>query len=151
MIPYTNGPILLVEDDANDIILTQRTLQKNRINNEIVVVRDGLEALDYLFNTGKYAGPLTLMPELVLLDLQLPKLDGLQVLELMKSEERTRRLPVIILTSSGNERDRIDSYGLGAISYIRKPVDFTEFFGAVCQRGLSWLVVNKLSSAAAYP
>lgn len=136
--------ILLVEDNPNDELLTLRALRRNKISNEIVVARDGAEALDYLFGTGKYAGrDLSVLPEFVLLDLRLPKIDGSEVLQRIRAAERTRLLPVVVLTSSDEERDIIESYNLGANSYICKPVDFNQFVEAVCQLGLYWLVLNK--------
>ncbi len=135
--------ILLVEDNPDDELLTIRALEKNNIMNEVVVARDGVEALDYLFGTGSYAERnLSLMPEVILLDLKLPKIGGLDVLRRMRSEERTKLLPVVVLTSSTVEKDLIESYSLGANSYIRKPVDFTQFTEAIKQLGLYWLVLN---------
>src|SRR6266852_569865 len=140
--------ILLVEDNADDEKLTLRALKKNNILNEVVVARDGAEALDYLFGTGAYAGRnLSVMPEVVLLDLKLPKLDGLEVLRRLRADERTKLLPVVILTSSNEEADRIHGYGLGANSYVRKPVDFNQFSEAARQLGLYWLVLNQPAPA----
>jgi two-component system response regulator len=140
----SSATILLVEDNADDEALTLRALQKNNIKNEVVVARDGVEALDYLFGTGKYAGrDLTSMPQVVLLDLKLPKIDGLEVLRRVRSEEKTKLLPVVILTSSNEEQDRIRGYGLGANSYVRKPVDFSQFIEAIRELGLYWLVLNE--------
>lgn len=135
--------ILLIEDNPDDEALTLRALQKNNILNKVVVVRDGAEALDYLFCRGTYAqrDPLDL-PELVLLDLKLPKVDGLEVLKQLRAAQETRRLPVVILTSSNEQRDIVAGYDLGANSYIRKPVDFTQFTEAVRQLGVYWLVLN---------
>lgn len=135
--------ILLVEDNPDDEALTLRALQKNNILNEVVVARDGAEALDYLFCRGKYAqrNPLDL-PELVLLDLKLPKVDGLEVLKQLRAARETRRLPVVILTSSNEQRDIVTGYDLGANSYIRKPVDFIQFTEAVRQLGVYWLILN---------
>lgn len=136
--------ILLIEDNRDDEALTLRALKKNNIKNEVVVARDGAAALDYLFGTGEYEGrDLTEMPQVVLLDLKLPKIDGLEVLRRMRSDERTRLLPVVILTSSNEEQDLINGYGLGANSYIRKPVDFSHFMEAVRQLGLYWLILNE--------
>ncbi len=136
--------ILLVEDNPDDEALTLRALKKNNIMNEVVVVRDGAEALDYLFAEGRHEGRDTsLMPQVVLLDLKLPKLDGLEVLRRLRADERTRLLPVVILTSSDEERDIVEGYSLGANSYIRKPVDFNQFIESVRQLGLYWLVLNQ--------
>ena len=136
--------ILLVEDNPDDEALTLRALTQNKILNEVIVARDGAEALDYLFATGAYAGrDLTAMPQLILLDLKLPKIDGLEVLQLLRADPRTRLLPVVILTSSGEDRDVVESYRHCANSYIRKPVDFAQFIEAVRQLGLYWLVLNE--------
>lgn len=140
------GPILLVEDNPDDEMLTLRALRKSNVANEIVIAHDGVSALDYLFGTGSYAGhdsPCT--PAIVLLDLKLPKIDGLDVLRRLRADERTALLPVVILTSSDEEQDIIESYRLGANSYIRKPVDFNQFAEAVQQLGLYWLLLNKLA------
>ena len=139
-----NKMILLVEDNPDDEALTLRALKKNNIMNEVVVARDGEQALAYLFRTGTYAGrDNSLMPQVVLLDLKLPKIDGLEVLRRIRADERTRLLPVVILTSSKEEQDLINGYRLGANSYIRKPVDFNQFTEAVRQLGLYWLVLNE--------
>jgi two-component system response regulator len=136
--------ILLVEDNADDEELTLRALKKNNIRNDIVVARNGAEALDYLFGIGTHSGRDTsLMPQVILLDLKLPKIDGLEVLRQMRRNDRTELLPVVILTSSNEEKDRINGYGLGANSYVRKPVDFNQFVEAVRQLGLYWLVLNE--------
>lgn len=136
--------ILLVEDNADDEKLTLRALTKNNISNEIVVARNGVEALDFLFGTGSYAGrDLSVMPQVILLDLKLPKLDGLEVLRRLRADERTNLVPVVILTSSNEEQDRLRGYGLGANSYVRKPVDFEQFIEAARQLGLYWLVLNE--------
>ncbi len=136
--------ILLVEDNRDDEALTLRALKKNNIQNEIVIARDGVEALDFLFGQGAHAGrDLTKMPQVVLLDLKLPKVDGLEVLRQMRATEITRLLPVVILTSSNEEQDRISGYRLGANSYVRKPVDFSHFIDAVRQLGLYWLILNQ--------
>jgi two-component system response regulator len=141
--------ILLVEDNPDDQELTVRALKKNNIVNEIIVAHDGLEALDYLFGQGQYASrDLRLMPQVILLDLKLPKLDGLGVLRRLRGDERTKLLPVVILTSSNEEKDRIDGYNLGANSYVRKPVDFNQFSEAARQLGLYWLVLNESAPPA---
>lgn len=138
--------ILLVEDNPRDEALTLRALRKSNVVNEVVVARDGVEAFDYLFGEGAYAGrDLEEMPQVVLLDLKLPKVDGLQVLRRIRGDERTRRLPVVVFTSSGEEEDLIKSYDLGANSYVRKPVDFEQFMDATRQLGLYWLVLNERS------
>jgi two-component system response regulator len=136
--------ILLVEDNPDDEELTLLAFKKSNIANEVVVARDGAEALDFLFGTGTYAGrDLSVMPAVTLLDLKLPKVDGLEVLKRLRAHERTRRLPVVILTSSGEQQDIVESYNLGANSYIRKPVDFAQFMEATKQLGLYWLVLNE--------
>jgi two-component system response regulator len=136
--------ILLVEDNPDDEALTIRALQKNNILNTVVVARDGAEALDFLFGTGKHAGRDTsVLPELVLLDLNLPKLSGLEVLKRVREDARTRLLPVVILTTSNEEQDKLKSYTLGANSFIRKPVDFQQFSEAIRQLGVYWLVLNQ--------
>jgi two-component system response regulator len=136
--------ILLVEDNPDDEVLTLRALRKNHIRNDVVVARNGADALDYLFGTGVHAGrDLTVMPQLILLDLKLPKIGGLEVLRRLRADERTRLLPIVILTSSNEEQDRINGYGLGANSYVRKPVNFGEFIDAVSQLGLYWLILNQ--------
>jgi two-component system, response regulator len=135
--------ILLVEDNPDDETLTLRALNKNKILNEIIVARDGAEALDYLFGTGAYAGRDTnIQPQLILLDLKLPKIDGLEVLKRLRADPRTALQPVTVLTTSNEERDIVTSYQLGVNSYIRKPVDFDSFIEAVRQLGLYWLVLN---------
>ena len=136
--------ILLVEDNPDDEMLTLRALKNNHIVNEVAVVRDGVEELDYLFAAGTRASAgKTDRPQVVLLDLKLPKLDGLEVLRRMRADDRTRLLPVVVLTSSSEEQDLISSYSLGANSYILKPVDFTQFTRAIQQLGLYWLVLNE--------
>jgi CheY-like chemotaxis protein len=136
--------ILLVEDNRDDEALTLRALKKNNIKNEVVVAHDGVEALDYLFGTGSHAGrDLTEMPHVILLDLKLPRVDGLEVLRRLRADKRTRLLPVVILTSSNEDQDRVNGYGLGANSYVRKPVDFAQFIEAVRQLGLYWLILNE--------
>lgn len=138
-----NKVILLVEDNPDDETLTLRALRKNKILNEIVVARDGTEALDYIFGTGMHTGRDTsVQPQLILLDLKLPKIDGLEVLKRIRSDPRTALQPVAILTTSNEERDVVTSYQLGVNSYIRKPVDFDAFIEAVRQLGLYWLVLN---------
>lgn len=136
--------VLLVEDNPDDELLTIRAFQKSNFRNEVVVARDGAEALDYLFATGTHAdrNPDDL-PHLILLDLKLPKVDGLEVLERIRADERTRFIPVVILTSSKEQDDLIRSYANGANSYIRKPVDFNQFFQAIQQLGMYWLVMNE--------
>lgn len=136
--------ILLVEDNPDDEALTIRALQKNNILNTVVVARDGAEALDFLHGTGKHAGrDPSVLPELVLLDLNLPKLSGLEVLKRVREDARTKLLPVVILTTSNEDRDKISSYTLGANSFIRKPVDFQQFSEAIRQLGVYWLVLNQ--------
>ena len=136
--------ILIVEDNPDDEELTIRALKKNNIGNRLVVVRDGAEALDFLFCTGAYANrdPLDL-PQTILLDLKLPKVDGLEVLKRIRADTRTSLLPVVILTSSTEDRDLLQSYRNGANSYVRKPVDFNEFLEAARQLGLYWLILNE--------
>jgi two-component system, response regulator len=134
-------PVLLVEDDPDDVELTRRAFEKNRLANALEVVTDGQAALDYLFCVGPYAN--RTMPQLVLLDIRLPKIDGLEVLRRMRDDERTKVLPVVVLTSSTEESDIARSYRLGANSYIRKPVDFNQFIEAVRELGLYWLVLNR--------
>lgn len=136
--------ILMVEDNPSDIKLTRRALEQSHITNRLIVAEDGAEALDYLFATGAHTGrDVADLPSLVLLDLKLPKLDGLEVLREIRADARTRRLPVVILTSSQAEEDIIASYDLGANSYVRKPVDFNQFAEAVRHLGLYWLVLNE--------
>jgi two-component system response regulator len=138
--------ILLVEDNAADEELALRALKKNNIRNEVVVAHDGAEALDYLFGTGAYAGrDSSQPPEFVLLDLNLPKVDGLEVLRRIRADDRTKLLPVVILTSSNEEADLLNGYGAGCNSYVRKPVDFQQFCEAVRQLGLYWLALNQVS------
>ncbi len=136
--------ILLVEDNADDMELTLNAFERFKLANRIEVVRDGAEALDYLFATGDYAGrDVTQQPSLVLLDLKLPRIDGLEVLKRVRADPRTRLVPVVILTSSQEQQDMLSSYQLGANSYIRKPVDFDQFVEAVRELGLYWLVLNE--------
>ena len=139
-----NRIILLVEDNDDDIELTRRAFATSRVVNEIVVAKDGREALDYLFAEGAYADRRPeRLPQVVLLDLKLPMVDGLEVLKRMRADPRTRRLPVVVLTSSTEERDIVASYDLGANSFVQKPVDFAEFVEAAAQLGLYWLILNE--------
>ncbi len=141
--------ILLVEDNPNDEMLTIRALKKNNILNEVIVARDGVQALDYLFAEGEHEGRnMSDQPQVILLDLKLPKIDGLEVLKRIKTDERTKLLPVVVLTTSNEDQDLISSYQLGANSYIRKPVDFDQFIKAVGQLGLYWLVLNEAPPSA---
>jgi two-component system, response regulator len=136
--------ILLIEDNEDDVELTLRALKMNHILNKVVAARDGTEALDYLFGTGSYSGRDTgILPAVTLLDLKLSKIDGFEVLRRIRADERTRLLPVVILTSSKEEQDRVNSYKIGANSYIRKPVDFNQFAEAVKQLGIYWLLLNE--------
>ena len=140
--------MLLVEDNPDDEFMTRRALKKNNLCNDVVVVHDGEQALDYLFGTGSYEGrDTTVMPQVILLDLGLPKVDGLEVLERLRSDERTRRLPVVVLTSSPVDQDRVESYVRGANSYVRKPVDFVEFAVAVQSIGMYWYLSNETSES----
>lgn len=139
-----NKTILLVEDNFDDVELTLHALKKNNIRNDVKVVNDGAEALDFLFGAGKYSDrDLTMMPTLILLDLKLPKVDGLEVLHRLRANELTKFLPVVILTSSKEEQDIINGYRLGVNSYVRKPVDFNQFAEAVSHLGLYWLLLNE--------
>ncbi len=142
-----NRVILLVEDNPRDEVLTVRALKKGNIVNDVIVAHDGVEALDYLFGTGGHTDrDTTVTPQLILLDLKLPKVDGLEVLRSIRSDERTKRLPVVVFTSSSEEEDMIKSYDLGANSYVRKPVEFEQFLDATRQLGLYWLVLNQVAS-----
>jgi two-component system response regulator len=136
--------ILLVEDSDSDEELTLRALRKNNITNEVVVARDGIEALDYMFGAGAHAGrDVAELPTVVLLDIKLPRIDGLEVLRRLRADERTKLVPVVILTSSNEERDRLEGYTSGANSYVRKPIKFSELAEAVKQLGLYWLILNQ--------
>jgi CheY-like chemotaxis protein len=140
----TDRPILLVEDNQDDEVLTLRALKKNRIMNEVAVARDGVEALDYLFGTGAHAGrDLSVQPQVILLDLNLPRVGGLEVLRRIREDERTKLLAVVVLTSSKEDEDVIRSYTNGANSYVRKPVEFAEFTEAVRTLGLFWLLLHE--------
>jgi two-component system response regulator len=136
------GKILLVEDNPDDVALTLRAFKRHNITNEVIVAEDGVQALDQLFGEDE-DGARKELPAVILLDLKLPKVNGLEVLERIRADERTRYLPVVILTSSAEERDLIDGYRLGANSYVRKPVDFVEFTEAAKQLGLYWLLINR--------
>lgn len=137
-------PILLVEDNADDEALTMRAFRRNNIRNEIIVARDGAVALDYLLGTGAHEGRNTSeLPQVVLLDLKLPKIDGIEVLKRIRGDDRTALLPVVILTSSKEQQDIINGYRFGCNSYVRKPVDFDEFMDAARQLGLYWLLLNE--------
>jgi CheY-like chemotaxis protein len=136
--------ILLVEDNPDDEALAIRALKRHHVGNEIVVAHDGVEALEYLFGTGSYAGrDVSLKPSVVLLDLKLPRVDGLEVLRRLRGDDRTKLLPVVVLTTSSEEQDLLDSYSLGCNSYIRKPVDFIQFSEAIRQLGMYWLLMNQ--------
>ncbi len=135
--------ILLVEDNPDDVELTLHALKRNNIVNPVEVVRDGEEAIDYLFYTGKYSDSTHQLPGLILLDLKLPKVDGIEILKRLKGNGRYKLIPVVVLTSSGEERDLIESYNLGVNSYIRKPVDFDQFVETVKLVGFYWLIINE--------
>jgi CheY-like chemotaxis protein len=136
--------ILLVEDNPDDVELTVRAFEKTNIQNKVIAVRDGAEALDYLFAKGKYANrDINQRPKVVLLDLKLPKLNGLDVLRKMRANEKTKRIPVVMLTSSSEDRDILESYNLGANSYVKKPVDFTQFLETAKSLGMYWLLLNE--------
>lgn len=143
------GKILLVEDNRDDVDLTLRAFKAHNISNEVLVANDGAQALEILFGT-EGTPPAEALPAIVLLDLNLPKVNGLEVLQRIRSEERTRFLPVVILTSSNEERDLVEGYKLGANSYVRKPVDFAEFTHAAKQLGLYWLLLNQLPSSGSF-
>ena len=144
------GKILLVEDNPDDVTLTMRALKSHNITNDVLVAQDGVQALDFLFGT-KERPAMAELPAVVLLDLKLPKLNGMEVLQRIRADERTRFLPVVILTSSDEERDLIDGYSLGANSYVRKPVDFVEFTKAAQQLGLYWLLMNRAPPSPRVP
>jgi len=136
--------ILLVEDNPDDVQLTLRSLRKNNIQNEVIVAKDGVEAIDYLLGRGAYANRgLSVLPVLVLLDIKLPRMDGIEVLRVLRQDQRTKLLPVVILTSSKEEKDLLNGYKFGANSYVRKPVDFVEFNEAIKHLGLYWLLWNE--------
>jgi two-component system response regulator len=139
--------ILLVEDNPDDELLTLRALKQNNIANEIIVAHDGVEAIDYLFGSGTVQLP-AILPQLVLLDLKLPRVDGFEVLRRIRADARTQFLPVVVLTSSDEDKDIVESYQLRANSFVRKPVDFIQFTDAIRQIGLYWLVINKLPGAS---
>jgi two-component system, response regulator len=143
--PMNNKLILLVEDDEDHEELTLLALKQSNIMTDVVVARNGAEALDYLFRTGPYAGRDTKLPQLILLDLKLPKVDGIEVLRRLRAADQTKLLPVVILTSSTEECDLVNAYSVGANSYIRKPVDFDKFTDAVQRLGLYWLVLNEMA------
>jgi CheY-like chemotaxis protein len=137
-------PILLVEDNPDDVELTIMALEQSRVTNEVVTVGDGVEALDYLFGTGDFAGRDTsVMPQVILLDLNMPRMNGLEFLRRIRADAKTRLLPVVVLTTSNEDIDRIESYNLGANSYVRKPVNFHQFVEAIHQLGLYWTILNK--------
>ena len=135
--------ILLVEDNPDDVLLTKRALKKNNIANQLIVVSDGQQALDFLYPKSDGTSVVPPVPCLILLDLKLPKVSGLEVLQRVRSESRTRLIPVVVLTTSSEERDLVESYSLGANSYVRKPVDFNDFVQAVQQLGMYWLLLNE--------
>jgi len=141
----TNKTILLVEDNLDDVELTLRALKKNKIQNEVTIATDGVEALDYLFGKGKYLNrDLSVMPILILLDLKLPKIDGFEVLRQIRANDLTKRIPVVILSSSNQKQDIMNGYNLGVNSYVRKPVDFNQFAEAVSHLGLYWMLLNEV-------
>ncbi len=140
----TSKTILLVEDNPDDEALAIRAFKRHHIGNEVIVAHDGMEALDYLFGTGLYADrDLSIKPTVVLLDLKLPRMDGIEVLRSIRADERTKLMPVVVLTTSSEEQDMINSYSLGCNSYIRKPVDFLQFSEAIRQLGMYWLLMNE--------
>ncbi len=140
----SNKTILLVEDNPDDEALAIRALKRHHISNDVIVAHDGVEALEYLFCTGMYAGrDISFKPTVVLLDLKLPRIDGLEVLRRLRGDERTKLLPVVVLTTSSEEQDMLNSYSLGCNSYIRKPVDFVQFSEAIRQLGMYWLLMNE--------
>jgi CheY-like chemotaxis protein len=140
----TNKTILLVEDNPDDEALAIRAFNRHHVSNEVIVAHDGVEALDYLFGTGIYVDrDLSIKPTVVLLDLKLPRLDGIEVLRRIRADERTKLMPVVVLTTSSEEQDMLDSYSLGCNSYIRKPVDFLQFSEAIRQLGMYWLLMNE--------
>ena len=140
----SDGTILLVEDNPDDVALTMRALDKNNIRNKVTVAKDGQEALDYIFGTGSPSSPARRdLPEVILLDLKLPKVDGLEVLRRIRADLRTKLVPVVILTTSTEQQDIVNGYSLGANSYVRKPIDFVEFVEAVRQLGMYWLLLNQ--------
>jgi len=143
----SNRTILLVEDNPDDEALTLRAIRKNSISEHVIVVHDGVEALDYLFSTGKYIGrDISDLPNVVLLDLKLPRLDGLETLRRLRADDRTKLLPIVVFTTSNEEQDILKSYRLGANSYIRKPIDYDEFNNAIRQIGKYWLFLNEGAS-----
>ena len=147
--PMSEKMILLVEDNPDDEELTLMAFRQSRILNPVQMARDGVEAIDFLFGTGGHAGrDLSVMPAMILLDLKLPKLDGFEVLRRIRADARTRFLPVVILTSSKEDQDLVESYSLGCNSYIRKPVDFTQFSEAARQLGMYWLLLNEVAPAS---
>lgn len=142
--------ILVVEDNPTDLEMTMRALKKHNLANRVLAVRDGEEALDYIFARGKFERRINQHPRVILLDLKLPKVDGIEVLRILKSDPKTKSIPVVVLTSSAEEKDRIDSYRLGVNSYIVKPVEFDSFIKAVSEVGLYWLLLNKPPAGAAW-
>ena len=142
-------PILLVEDNPDDVELTIMALEQSRVTNEVVTVGDGVEALDYLFGTGDFAGRDTsVMPQVILLDLNMPRMNGLEFLRRIRADAKTRLVPVAILTTSNEEKDKVESYELGANSFVRKPVDYAKFAGTIQQLGSYWLELNEVAIKA---